>query len=324
MAQNDMNVANQGFPAFRADLNDQLEALVTNSSGATAPATTFPHQWWLDTSTTPNTLRQRNAANDAWIVIGLVNQSANKFILSNPEYTGTLTGGPGVINIGSGQLYKDASGNVGIGTSSPVTMLDVIAANPTRGILGRIRNSGTSGQTGSQVELSQAGIQNWAFGMPAANNDFVFWSGRSTFADGTERLRIESAGKIKAATGGGWVGTVSQNGLSSVIERGSNVNGEFVKFADGTMICHGAKQNLFGTITSPFAATGTTITMPASFVSAASTFFDINLGPNNFAMYIEKKYMSSTSAGFFSVRKDSSFTSADWQVVSYSAIGRWY
>jgi hypothetical protein len=81
MAQGDMNIANQGFPAFRADLNDQLEALVTNSSGAAAPATTFSHQWWLDTSTTPNTLRQRNAANDAWIVVGLFNQSTNSFVV---------------------------------------------------------------------------------------------------------------------------------------------------------------------------------------------------------------------------------------------------
>jgi hypothetical protein len=38
---------------------------------------------------------------------------------ANLAYTGTLTGGTGVINIGSGQLYKDASGNVGIGTTSP-------------------------------------------------------------------------------------------------------------------------------------------------------------------------------------------------------------
>jgi hypothetical protein len=81
MAQGDMNIANQGFPAFRADLNDQLEALVTNSSGATAPTTTFPHQWWLDTSTTPSTLRQRNAANDAWIVVGLFDQSTNSFVV---------------------------------------------------------------------------------------------------------------------------------------------------------------------------------------------------------------------------------------------------
>jgi len=41
------------------------------------------------------------------------------------SYTSTLTGGTGVINIGSGQLYKDASGNVGVGTASPTQKLDV-------------------------------------------------------------------------------------------------------------------------------------------------------------------------------------------------------
>jgi hypothetical protein len=33
----------------------------------------------------------------------------------NAAYTGTLTGGTGAVNLGSGQLIKDASGNVGIG-----------------------------------------------------------------------------------------------------------------------------------------------------------------------------------------------------------------
>jgi hypothetical protein len=36
---------------------------------------------------------------------------------TNLAYTGTLTGGTGVVNLGSGQLYKDASGNVGIGVT---------------------------------------------------------------------------------------------------------------------------------------------------------------------------------------------------------------
>jgi len=43
----------------------------------------------------------------------------------NLSYTGTLTGGTGIVNIGSGQVYKDASGNVGIGTSSPGTKLEL-------------------------------------------------------------------------------------------------------------------------------------------------------------------------------------------------------
>jgi hypothetical protein len=40
-------------------------------------------------------------------------------------YSTTLTGGTGVINIGSGQIYKDASGNLGIGTVSPGEKLSI-------------------------------------------------------------------------------------------------------------------------------------------------------------------------------------------------------
>jgi hypothetical protein len=36
---------------------------------------------------------------------------------ANPSYTGTLTGGTGVVNLGSGQVVKDASGNLGLGVT---------------------------------------------------------------------------------------------------------------------------------------------------------------------------------------------------------------
>ena len=79
MSQHDMSIANQGFPAFRADLNDALPALASNNSGATQPSTMFAHQWWVDTSATPNLLKQRNADNDAWITVGSLNQAADTF-----------------------------------------------------------------------------------------------------------------------------------------------------------------------------------------------------------------------------------------------------
>ena len=37
--------------------------------------------------------------------------------VNNLSYTGTLTGGTGVVNLGSGQLVKDAAGNVGVGVT---------------------------------------------------------------------------------------------------------------------------------------------------------------------------------------------------------------
>jgi hypothetical protein len=44
---------------------------------------------------------------------------------ANPSYTGTLTGGTGVVNLGSGQFYKAADGKVGVGTVSPVSKVHV-------------------------------------------------------------------------------------------------------------------------------------------------------------------------------------------------------
>jgi hypothetical protein len=64
-------------------------------------------------------------------------------------YTSTLTGGTGIVNIGSGQVYKDASGNVGIGTTAPAVKLDV------NGITGW--SGSTTGQT-AQIVGASSGI----------------------------------------------------------------------------------------------------------------------------------------------------------------------
>ena len=46
------------------------------------------------------------------------NTTPNTGAFTNLSYTGTLTGGTGVVNLGSGQFYKDASGNVLVGITS--------------------------------------------------------------------------------------------------------------------------------------------------------------------------------------------------------------
>lgn len=65
MSQHDFNIANQGFPAFRTDLNNALLAIRSTSSGATAPTPTEAGMLWYDTAT--STLKRRNTANTLWI-----------------------------------------------------------------------------------------------------------------------------------------------------------------------------------------------------------------------------------------------------------------
>lgn len=70
MSQHDMDIANQAGAAFRADLNGALQAIATNQSGSAEPATTYTYQFWADTNA--GVLKMRNAANTAWIKIGLL------------------------------------------------------------------------------------------------------------------------------------------------------------------------------------------------------------------------------------------------------------
>jgi len=78
MSQHDMVIANQAFPAFRSDLNDALAALVSTSSGATAPSTITAGQLWVDTAGTPYLLKMYDGTNS--VVVGAVNQSTHKAV----------------------------------------------------------------------------------------------------------------------------------------------------------------------------------------------------------------------------------------------------
>jgi hypothetical protein len=90
MAQGDLNVANQSGAAFRADLNNQLAALGTLQSGASAPSTTFAYQWWADTTT--GLLKIRNAANNAWITVGTLASTNLGLVPSSQTATTSAAG----------------------------------------------------------------------------------------------------------------------------------------------------------------------------------------------------------------------------------------
>jgi hypothetical protein len=77
----DYVIANASGAAVRDDLNKALAAIVSNNSSATDPATsttTYPHQWWYDT--TAGQLKLRNAADDDWVVVPVLDSSGRLLI----------------------------------------------------------------------------------------------------------------------------------------------------------------------------------------------------------------------------------------------------
>lgn len=111
-------------------------------------------------------------------------------------------------------------------------------------------------RTDASGDIAQSDIAAWAIsmlGLAGAANKFPYLNAANTasLADitalGRALLALSSTnGNIPVMTGNGGiasrpiVGTVSQaDGVptGAIIERGSNANGEYVKYADGTLIC---------------------------------------------------------------------------------------
>jgi len=70
MAQHDGVIDNGTGNAVRTDINNALAAINSNNAGASDPSTTYAYQWYVDTG--DNTLKIRNAANNAFINVSTV------------------------------------------------------------------------------------------------------------------------------------------------------------------------------------------------------------------------------------------------------------
>ena len=139
--------------------------------------------------------------------------TANTGTFTNLAYTGTLTGSTGILNIGSGQVYKDASGNVGIGTSSPISALEIKKPNTlinSRGIVSINTTNTAAADIGGSLSLGGENGQAttpYVFGAIAGRYEGTLYNGYlqfNTTAGGagiiSEKMRIDSSGNVGIGT----------------------------------------------------------------------------------------------------------------------------
>jgi hypothetical protein len=186
MAEHDYVIANQNGANTRSDLNNALAAIVSNNSKATAPTTTYAFMWWADTAN--DILKQRNAADSAWISI---------LTLS----TGTPSVATGASELGDlSDANTTATSNLGLGTGA----VDAITTGDYNvGVGGNALTATTSGEqnTAVGVEALQANTSGHscvAFGYRALLNNTT---AAYNVAFGKRALQANTTGASNTAVG---------------------------------------------------------------------------------------------------------------------------
>ena len=166
MAQSDQIIANDTGANVRADINSNLAALYSLSSGSSAPSTTTAHQLWLDTSTTPDTLKIRNASDNGWISLGTAESNLGLAALSGATFTGNVlvpagtVGAPGLGFAGDTDtgFYKSAANEIGIATGGTFRA--------------RFHSGGLILQDGNSLRFKDSGNSNYiSLAAPALTSD---------------------------------------------------------------------------------------------------------------------------------------------------------
>ena len=188
MATHDYNLANQDGASFRLDLNNALAAIVSNNSSSTAPATTFAHQIWVDT--TANVIKQRNAANDAWIELWRIDGGFNA-----KTFSSNVT-----LNAQSDLRFADSDSSNWVAFQAPAT----VASNVTWTLPSADGTADQALVTNGSGTLSWAdsgGGDNITEGNTSAEVVDTGSDGHfKVVTEGTEALRVDSSGRLGIGT----------------------------------------------------------------------------------------------------------------------------
>ena len=205
MATHDYIVDNQNGANFRSDLNNALAAIVSNNSSATAPTTTYAFMLWADTAA--GILKQRNAADSAWI---------NILTMATGAPLGTIAGALITGNVLGLEINTTATSNLGLGTGA----VDAITTGDYNvGVGDSALTACTTGQRNvalgdSALLNNTTGIRNVALGMNVLNpnisgdynvgvgyNSLRFTTSSYNTAIGAESLLSNTTGYNNVAMG---------------------------------------------------------------------------------------------------------------------------
>ena len=203
MSQHDLTIANQGFPAFRADLNSALQALGSCQSGTSAPSPTFANQLWYDS--TNNILKIRNEDNDAWISIATLDQTNDVLSVIALNTISEGTSGSGVTV--DGVLLKD---------NAVTALADSTISGLTVGKGGSSSAIATAVGSGA-LAVNQSTGRNSAFGYNALTSNT---SGNQNTALGDAVLYYNTTGASN--TGSGYLTLFSNTTGGANIAFGAN------------------------------------------------------------------------------------------------------
>ena len=198
MAQHDYDIANQSGANFRADLNNALDAIVSNNSGSSEPSTTFAYEWWIDTSA--NVLKLRNSANNAWITLPLSITADNSTsgaltVNGNLSTTGTLD-----VNGGEVILDADADTSITADTDDQIDFkiggTDVATLTNSHLVLKGTTPKITIGDGGEEdtVLIFDGNAQDFYIGLDDSADDLFIGTGSTVGTNGL--VVIENGGNV--------------------------------------------------------------------------------------------------------------------------------
>jgi hypothetical protein len=172
MAQaTDYSLANQSGANFRTELNSILGAIQTLNSGSSAPSNLVAHMVFLDTSTTPATLKIRNAANDGFITLGTASTNFGLVSASGATFTGDIT-----LNAQSDVRFADSDSSNYVALQAPAT----VSSNVTFTLPSQVVTGGVRGAITTLTDASTIAVD-----MDANNNFKVTLAGDRTLGNPT-------------------------------------------------------------------------------------------------------------------------------------------